>query len=135
MEFGEAGEGTDVGCSVDGRGTTRSPGWDEAVSTLIEDTASSGQSARLYPRLPTQRLFPFAWGSLIRRTCRRETGVESLDRYRQLGLKAVEAEREQLETLREKDRIGPDAYLGLQEHLDWSELTLLRDVDRRIEEI
>jgi monovalent cation/hydrogen antiporter len=73
--------------------------------------------------------------SLIRRTCRRETGVESLDRYRNLGLKAIEAEREQLETLREKDRIGPDAYLGLQEHLDWSELTLLRDVDRRIEEI
>ncbi len=73
--------------------------------------------------------------SLIRRTCRRETGVESLERYRKLGLKAIEAEREQLETLREKDRIGPDAYLGLQEHLDWSELTLLRDVDRRIEEI
>jgi NhaP-type Na+/H+ or K+/H+ antiporter len=73
--------------------------------------------------------------SLIRRTCRRETGIESLERYRQLGLKAIEAEREQLETLREKDRIGPDAYLGLQEHLDWSELTLLRDVDRRIEEI
>jgi CPA1 family monovalent cation:H+ antiporter len=73
--------------------------------------------------------------SLIRRTCRRETGIESLERYRQLGLKAIEGEREQLETLREKDRIGPDAYLGLQEHLDWSELTLLRDVDRRIEEI
>jgi NhaP-type Na+/H+ or K+/H+ antiporter len=73
--------------------------------------------------------------SLIRRTCRRETGVESLDRYRNLGLQAIEAERAQLETLRTKDRIGPDAYLGLQEHLDWSELTLLRDIDRRIEEI
>jgi NhaP-type Na+/H+ or K+/H+ antiporter len=73
--------------------------------------------------------------SLIRRTCSRETGVESLERFRNLGLKAIEAEREQLETLRTKDRIGPDAYLGLQEHLDWSELTLLRDVDRRIEEI
>ena len=73
--------------------------------------------------------------SLIRRTCRRETGIESLDRYRKLGLQAIEAEREQLETLRTKDRIGPDDYLGLQEHLDWSELTLLRDIDRRIEEI
>jgi monovalent cation/hydrogen antiporter len=73
--------------------------------------------------------------SLIQRTCRRETGIESLDRYRKLGLQAVEAEREQLETLRTKDRIGPDGYLGLQEHLDWTELTLLRDVDRRIEEI
>jgi monovalent cation/hydrogen antiporter len=73
--------------------------------------------------------------SLIRRTCRRETGIESLERYRKLGLQAVEAEREQLETLRTQDRIGPDGYLGLQEHLDWTELTLLRDVDRRIEEI
>jgi hypothetical protein len=34
-----------------------------------------------------------------------------------------------------RDRIGPEAYLGLQEHLDWSELTLLRDIDRKIEEI
>jgi len=73
--------------------------------------------------------------SLVQRTCRRETSVESLERLRKLGLKAIEAEREQLETLRTRDRIGPDAYLGLQEHLDWSELTLLRDVDRRIEEI
>jgi monovalent cation/hydrogen antiporter len=73
--------------------------------------------------------------SLIRRTCRRETGIESLERYRKLGLQAIEAEREQLETLRTNDRIGPDAYLGLQEHLDWSELTLLRDIDRKIEEI
>jgi monovalent cation/hydrogen antiporter len=73
--------------------------------------------------------------SLIQRTCRRETSVGSLERFRKLGLKAIEAEREQLETLRTKDSIGPDAYLGLQEHLDWSELTLLRDIDRRIEEI
>jgi hypothetical protein len=58
-----------------------------------------------------------------------------MERFRKLGLKAIEAEREELESLRMKDRIGPDAYLGLQEHLDWSELTLLRDVDRRIEEI
>ncbi len=73
--------------------------------------------------------------SLIQRTCRRETNADSLDRFRKLGLKAIEAEREELESLRMKDRIGPDAYLGLQEHLDWSELTLLRDVERRIEEI
>jgi NhaP-type Na+/H+ or K+/H+ antiporter len=73
--------------------------------------------------------------SLIQRTCRRETSAESLERFRKLGLKAIEAEREQLETLRMRDRIGPEAYLGLQEHLDWSELTLLRDIDRKIEEI
>lgn len=58
-----------------------------------------------------------------------------LERFRTLGLKAIEAEREELESLRMRDSIGPDAYLGLQEHLDWSELTQLRDVDRQIEEI
>jgi len=34
----------------------------------------------------------------------------------------------------ENDEIGPDAYLSLQEQLDWSELTSLAD-DRKIEEI
>ena len=50
-------------------------------------------------------------------------------------MKAVEAEREKLEDLRLNDQIGADAYLGLQEQLDWSELTVLRDADRKIEEI
>jgi hypothetical protein len=41
---GEVEEGIAVDCSADVRGKTRSPGCDEAVSTLIEDTASSGES-------------------------------------------------------------------------------------------
>jgi hypothetical protein len=40
-----------------------------------------------------------------------------------------------LENLRVRDEIGPDAYLSLQEQLDWSELTSLADDDRKIEEI
>jgi NhaP-type Na+/H+ or K+/H+ antiporter len=67
--------------------------------------------------------------------CMCETEVESLDRLRDLGLKAIEAERDALETLRTDDTIGPSEYLGLQEQLDWNELTLLRDSDRQIEEI
>jgi monovalent cation/hydrogen antiporter len=58
-----------------------------------------------------------------------------IDRLRDLGLNAIRAERVELENLREEDQIGPNAYLGLQEQLDWSELTLLRDSERQIEEI
>jgi monovalent cation/hydrogen antiporter len=58
-----------------------------------------------------------------------------IDRLRDLGLSAIRAERAELENLRDEDQIGPNAYLGLQEQLDWSELTLLRDSERQIEEI
>jgi len=67
--------------------------------------------------------------------CNVDANVASVDRLRDLGLKAIEAERDALETLRTDDSIGPTEYLGLQEHLDWHELTLLRDTDRQIEEI
>jgi hypothetical protein len=73
--------------------------------------------------------------ALKQRTCLQETSGESITRLRELSLRAVEAERDKLEDLRLKDQIGADAYLGLQEQLDWSELTALRDADRKIEEI
>jgi monovalent cation/hydrogen antiporter len=57
-----------------------------------------------------------------------------LKRRRALGLAAISAERSQLEQLRNNDLIGPEAYLLLQEELDWSELTLLCDDERRIQE-
>jgi CPA1 family monovalent cation:H+ antiporter len=57
------------------------------------------------------------------------------DRLHQLGLAVVQAERVELENLRSEDKIGPNAYLGLQEQLDWNELTQLRDSERQIEEI
>lgn len=56
------------------------------------------------------------------------------DRRRDLGLSAVRAQREELERMRNDDTIGADTYLFLQEELDWSELTLLCDDERRIEE-
>jgi CPA1 family monovalent cation:H+ antiporter len=58
----------------------------------------------------------------------------SIERYRALGLEAVTAERDALERLRTDDRVGVDTYLLLQEELDWSELTLLPEGDRRIVE-
>jgi monovalent cation/hydrogen antiporter len=67
--------------------------------------------------------------------CAEDANVLSLDRLRDLGLKTIEAERDALETLRAEDDIGPAGYLGLQEQLDWDELTLLRDSERQIEEI
>jgi CPA1 family monovalent cation:H+ antiporter len=67
--------------------------------------------------------------------CNDDANVVSLDRIRDLGLKAIESQRDALETLRADDSIGPTEYLGLQEQLDWHELTLLRDADRQIEEI
>jgi NhaP-type Na+/H+ or K+/H+ antiporter len=73
--------------------------------------------------------------ALKERTCRQETNGDAIARLRELSLIAVEAEREKLEDLRLNDRIGADAYLGLQEQLDWGELTVLRDADRKIEEI
>jgi NhaP-type Na+/H+ or K+/H+ antiporter len=64
-----------------------------------------------------------------------ETSAEPLERLREVSLKAIEAERNELESLRIQDQIGAEAYLGLQEQLDWSELTVLRDADRKMEEI
>jgi monovalent cation/hydrogen antiporter len=58
-----------------------------------------------------------------------------MDRLHTLGLTAVQVERAELENLRNEDKIGPNSYLGLQEQLDWNELTLLRDSERQIEEI
>jgi NhaP-type Na+/H+ or K+/H+ antiporter len=73
--------------------------------------------------------------SLKQRNCLHETSADSVERLRELGLKAIEAMREELERLRMRDKIGPEGYLGLQEQLDWNELTSLADDDRKIEEI
>ena len=58
----------------------------------------------------------------------------SLDHRRKCGLAAITAKRAELEKLRGDDRVGAGTYLLLQEELDWNELTLLSDEERRIEE-
>jgi monovalent cation/hydrogen antiporter len=73
--------------------------------------------------------------SLKLRRCLDGEQCGPIDRLRDLGLIAIRAERAELENLRSDDQIGSNAYLGLQEQLDWNELTLLRDSERQIEEI
>jgi CPA1 family monovalent cation:H+ antiporter len=61
-------------------------------------------------------------------------GARASEIRRGLGLRAMRAQREELERMRTDDAIGADTYLLLQEELDWTELTLLCDEERRIEE-
>jgi monovalent cation/hydrogen antiporter len=61
-------------------------------------------------------------------------GARANKKRRELGLSAIRAEREELERMRADNKIGADTYLLLQEELDWTELTLLSDDERRIEE-
>jgi monovalent cation/hydrogen antiporter len=57
-----------------------------------------------------------------------------LERYRQLGLAAVAAQRTELQKLRDTQQIDMSGYYLLQEEIDWRELTLLPESERQIEE-
>ncbi len=59
----------------------------------------------------------------------------SLRRMRAFSLHAVMAKRKRLEELRADNSISVEDYLGLQEQIDWAEMTMLADEDRKIEEI
>lgn len=58
----------------------------------------------------------------------------SARRRAEIGLRAIRAQRNELDRLRNELGIGGDAYLLLQEELDWRELTLIHADERRIEE-
>ncbi|ESQ79372.1 sodium:proton antiporter [Asticcacaulis sp. YBE204] len=58
----------------------------------------------------------------------------ALEDQRALGRIALRAQRERLEILRREERVGADAYLILQEELDFVEVSITRESDRRIEE-
>jgi monovalent cation/hydrogen antiporter len=71
----------------------------------------------------------------IERASAQQSGESAeVQKRRALGLAAIAAERDELENLRNRNRIGITTYGQLQEELDWRELTLLRDEQRRIEE-
>jgi CPA1 family monovalent cation:H+ antiporter len=53
---------------------------------------------------------------------------------RQLGLAAMRRQRQRLGELRMQERVGADAYLILQEELDFIEVALSNEDERRIEE-
>jgi CPA1 family monovalent cation:H+ antiporter len=75
------------------------------------------------------------YGYLIQRDATNgPSGDRRFKTRREIGLAAIVAQREELERMRADYVIGVDTYLLLQEELDWNELTLLCDDERRIEE-
>ncbi|UAK24092.1 cation:proton antiporter [Sphingomonas nostoxanthinifaciens] len=58
----------------------------------------------------------------------------AMDNRRRIALGVVRRQRERLEELRNEDRVGADAFLMLQEELDWKELSLSSEDDRQIDE-
>lgn len=58
--------------------------------------------------------------------------VNRLDRHHGLALAAVLAQREALDALRATHRLAPEAYLQLQEALDWKQLAIANDDERRL---
>ena len=58
----------------------------------------------------------------------------ALDEKRRLGLAAIRRQRKRLEELRNEQRVGPDAYVIVQEDLDFAEVALTSESERRIEE-
>lgn len=58
----------------------------------------------------------------------------ALHAKRATGLVALRRQRERLEELRASREVGPDAFLVLQEELDFFEVTLSDESDRRIEQ-
>jgi monovalent cation/hydrogen antiporter len=57
-----------------------------------------------------------------------------LEEKRRLGLAAMGRQRERLEELRSEQRIGADAFLILQEELDFAEIALTSESERHIEQ-
>ena len=53
---------------------------------------------------------------------------------RTLGLKALRRQRERLEELRDTQAVGADAFLILQEELDFEQVSISREDERQIEE-
>jgi monovalent cation/hydrogen antiporter len=73
-------------------------------------------------------------GLILQRAAADGSDPERLKRKRMFGTRALAAQRERLQVLREEDRIGAEAYLVLQEELDFHELAMASEADREIEE-
>ncbi|HEY2858010.1 MAG TPA: sodium:proton antiporter, partial [Terracidiphilus sp.] len=58
----------------------------------------------------------------------------SLEEWRRLGLAATRSQREALDRLRDTQRVDSDTFLALQAELDFSEVALIREEERRMEE-
>ena len=56
------------------------------------------------------------------------------EQKRQIGLAAIARQRARLEELRESQEVAADSFLLLQEELDFNEMSLRTEDERRIEE-
>ena len=75
------------------------------------------------------------YGLATKRDAMRADGdARAGEEKRQLGLAAVAWQRERLEELREAQQVGADSFLVLQEELDFTEMSLRTEEERRIEE-
>ena len=60
--------------------------------------------------------------------------ASALEEKRRLGLAAMRRQRERLEELRNEQRVGADAYVIVQEEVDFAEVSLTSESERQIEE-
>jgi CPA1 family monovalent cation:H+ antiporter len=74
------------------------------------------------------------YGYRMEQAVQEDSGAAACARHRALGLAAISAERDELERMRAENDIGAETYEMLQEELDWREIALLPDRERRIEE-
>ena len=58
--------------------------------------------------------------------------LQNLSQHRRMALGAIQEQRTLLRRLRDDERVDTDIFYQLQEELDWRELTLLPDDERRI---
>lgn len=62
------------------------------------------------------------------------SGESPVNRRRKLSIATLLRQRQRLDELRDADQIGPDHYLQLQEDLDWKQLAVAPEEERRITE-
>jgi Na+/H+ antiporter len=60
---------------------------------------------------------------------------ETMEAKRQLGMSGIAAQRRKLEAMRNSGEVGSDAYLILQEELDFRQLAIATEDERHIEEV
>lgn len=98
---------------------------DQELAKARRDLAQAGAAALAGRDGRQADQFRYAYGVL---------GTPEEKRYREIGLEGIAAERKRLEALRRDETLGDESYYRLQEEVDWRELSLLPEGERRIEE-
>ena len=110
--------------SDDGKGSLNHMRGEIAVAGLDRLEGSTGDEAELLRTKMRMEKHSFSTREM-----------SSLKRYRSLALEAINSQRQALERLRVEHQLNPDVYNLLLEEIDWRELSVLPEEERRIEEI